>query len=277
MTNAAIQLDIEAYDASVPRPMGRNSAGEGFLRGFLKHADVDRFVFWNSRDLPQADLEALLERLGPVDRPVTWLGRGDRSGFASAGALYLPSPGMSGEAWARRALGAHHHSLTGVTHTIVEGYILDELASLITAPFEPWDALICTSQAGRSAVEDLLEGVAGYIQDRFGATRIPPAQLVTIPLGIHAKDFRQDPQTRRRWREALDIPADAFVALHMGRLSLATKLHAGPSGLALQQAAERLGQPIYWLMFGAGRRPEDEQAFITAAASFASSLSRQST
>lgn len=269
MTNAAIQLDVEAYDASIPRPMGRNAAGEGFLRGFLRHADVDRFVFWNVRDLPREELEALLDRLGPVNRPVTWLGRGDRADVTGAGALYLPSPVMSGEAWARRALGSHSHSITGVTHTIVEGAILDELAGLLTAPFEPWDALICTSDAGRRAVESLLEGVAGYLQDRFHAQRIPPAQLVTIPLGVHADDFRQDPRARRRWRKALDIPADAPVALHMGRLSLTTKLHPGPSGLALQQAAERLGRPVYWLIFGGAKRPEDEQAFVAAAAGFA--------
>lgn len=269
MSNAVIQLDVEAYDASIPRPMGRNSAGEGFLRGFLKHADVDEFHFWNVRALPQEELEALLERLGPVTRPIRWLGRADRPDVAAAGALYIPTPEMKGEAWARRALGAHNHSLTGVTHTIAETYIMDELASLLLAPLEPWDALICTSDPGRRAVENLLEGVAGYLQDRFGATRIPPAQLVTIPLGIHAEDFGREAGLRRKWREQLDIPEDAPVALHMGRFSITTKLHPGPSGLALQQAAERLGRPVYWLMFGGARKVEEEQAFLAAAAAFA--------
>lgn len=269
MSNAVIQLDVEAYDASIPRPMGRNSAGEGFLRGFLKHADVDAFHFWNVRALPQEELEALLERLGPVSRPIRWLGRADRPDVAEAGALYIPTPEMKGEAWARRALGAHNHSLTGVTHTIAETYIMDELAALLLAPLEPWDALICTSDPGRRAVENLLEGVAGYLQDRFGATRIPPAQLVTIPLGIHAEDFGRDDGLRRKWREQLDIPQDAPVALHMGRFSVTTKLHPGPSGLALQQAAERLGRPVYWLMFGGARKAEEEQTFLAAAAAFA--------
>lgn len=269
MANAAILLDIEAYDASIPRPMGRNSAGEGFLRGFLAHADVERFVFWNRNDLPREDLEALLERLGPVGRPVTWLGRGDRAQLAAAGALYIPTPEMRGEAWARRTLGSADYSLTGVTHTIAETYILDEIAHLLSAPLEPWDALVCTSDPGRRAVESLLDGVAGYLQERFGATRIPPAQLVTIPLGVHASDFGQDPRLRRTWRERLDIPQDAPVALHMGRFSVTTKLHPGPSGLALQAAAQRLGRPVYWLMFGGARKTEDEQAFLAAASAFA--------
>lgn len=269
MSNAAIQLDLEAYDAAVPRPMGRHSAGEGFLRGFLKHADVERFVLWNVGDRPTQDLEALLDRLGPPTRPVDWLGRGDRPDLATVGAVYAPSPVMSGEAWARRGLGSDRYSLTGVTHTIAETYILDELASLLTAPFEPWDALICTSESVRRAVETLLDGVAEYLQDRFAAARIPPAQLVTIPLGVHTADFTSKGGQREAWRQRLDIPDDAPVVLHMGRLSLQAKLHPGPSGLALQQAAERLGRPIYWLIFGAGRSPKQDAAFLDAAAAFA--------
>jgi hypothetical protein len=209
MANAAIQLNTEPYDASMARPMGRNSAGEGFLRGFLKHADVERFYFWNLYDQDRAEIETLLERIGPVTRPVTWLGRHDRPRLAEAGGVYIPTPELRMEAWARRASGGTAYSLTGVTHTIAEPYILDEIAGLLLAPLEPWDALICTSEPGRKAVETHLEAVAAYLQERFGATRIPPAQLVTIPLGVHADDFGQDPGARRQWRERLGIPEDA--------------------------------------------------------------------
>ncbi len=223
MANAAIQFNTEPYDASIPRPMGRNSAGEGFLRGFLNHADVDTFHLWNLHDQDQAQLEALLARLGPPTRPVQWLGRADRARLTEAGALYIPTPELRHEAWARRAYGSTAYSLTGVTHTIAETYIMDEISALLLAPIEPWDALVCTSEAGRKAVETLLEAVAGYLQDRFGASRIAPAQLVTIPLGVHASDFRQDPAARTKWRRTLQIPDDAPVALHLGRFSLGTK------------------------------------------------------
>lgn len=268
MSQAALQLDVEAYDASIPKPMGRNSAGEGFLRGWLAHADVERFHFWNVQNLDRPMLEALLDRLGPVDRPVTWIPRGEREGLAAAGALYIPSPELRSEAWARLAFGGQAYSLTGVTHTIAETYILDEIAGMLTAPLEPWDALVCTSESGRKAVETLLAGVAAYIQERFGAARIPPAQLVTIPLGVHTADFVRNPEARAGWRESFDIPHDAPVALHMGRFSTATKMHPGPMGLALQIAAERLGKPVYWIWFGGARRAEDGAAFEAAARAF---------
>ena len=195
-----------------------------------------------------------------------WLGRGDRAGLQEAGALYIPTPELRGEAWARRAFGGTAYSLTGVTHTIAETYIMDEIAGLLLAPVEPWDALICTSEPGRKAVETLLDGVAGYLQERFGATRIPPAQLVTIPLGVHADDFHLAPGARALWRERLGIPPDAPAALHMGRMSIGTKMHPGPMGIALQEAARRLEAPVYWVLFGGARSPEEEDAFLAAAA-----------
>lgn len=268
MSNAAIWLSAEAYDASGPRPMGRNSAGEGFLRGFLRYAEVERFHVWNlAGDAPET-LQALLDRLGPPTRSVEWIDRADRAALAGAGALYIPSPELQSEAWARRAVGGSQYSLTGVTHTIAETVILDELAALLIAPLESWDALVCTSEAGHRAVETLLQAVAEHLQERLGATRIPPAQLVTIPLGVHCDDFRLDPGARARWREALGVPADAPAALHMGRFSVETKMHPGPMGIALQEAARRLKRPVYWIFFGGARRPADEEAFRAAAAAF---------
>lgn len=268
MTNAAIQLHTEPYDASIRRPMGRNSAGEGFLRAFLQYAEVERLYLWNRGEQDRGEIEALLDRLGPPRQPIEWLGAGDRARLAEVGALYVPSPEIRGEAWARRSSGGHAWSLTGVTHTICEPYIMDEIGQLLVAPSEPWDALICTSAAGKRAVEALLDAVAGHLVERFGAARIPPVQLVTIPLGVHTSDFRRDPEARRAWRARLGIPDDAPAALHLGRFSVGTKMHPGPMGLALQRAAEQLRRPIHWILFGGGQRDEDEAAFLGAAAAF---------
>ena len=40
--NAAIYYALDAYDTSRPHLMGRHSAGEGFLRGFVRHGGADR-------------------------------------------------------------------------------------------------------------------------------------------------------------------------------------------------------------------------------------------
>ena len=41
--NAAIQYQKDGFHTSGPRLMGRHAAGEGFLKGFARHADVERF------------------------------------------------------------------------------------------------------------------------------------------------------------------------------------------------------------------------------------------
>jgi glycosyltransferase involved in cell wall biosynthesis len=266
MANAAIPFDREAYDAAgLARPMGRNSAGEGFLRGFLHHAVIERLYLWNVGARPAAELDPLLQRLGPPRTQVSWIDAADRAGLAAAGAAHFPAPVLQGEAWARRAVGGTAYSLTGVTHTIAESYIMSEVAGLLVAPIEPWDALVCTSNAVRTAVRTQLEAVAAHLAERLGAVRIPPAQLVTIPLGVHAEDFAFDPGARARWRVALDIPQDAPTALYFGRFSVETKMHPGPMGLALQEASRRLGRPVYWVLFGGARAKAPDDQFRAAA------------
>lgn len=273
MANAAILFDREPYDfASLKRPMGRHSAGEGFLKGFLQHADIDRLFLWNINNRPQDELEPLLEWLGPPRQPITWLAAEDRVGLSGPGAVYIPTPELQTEAWARRAVGATSYSLTGVTHAIAETYIMAQTAALLTAPLEPWDALICTSRAAKDAVQTQLEAVAEYLRDRFGVTRLPPAQLVTIPLGIQPADFAPDAAVRKAWREALDVPQDALVVLFVGRFTLSTKMNPAPMGLALQQAARKLGKPVYWVLCGHSHSDLNEAEFRAAAAAFCPDL-----
>ena len=40
---AVIYYDPEGYTTSGPRLMGRNAAGESFLRGFMLHSQVEEF------------------------------------------------------------------------------------------------------------------------------------------------------------------------------------------------------------------------------------------
>src|SRR3989344_7531412 len=70
MANAAIYFHTDGYDTSGKRLLGRHSAGESFLRGFLRHADVDRFDFWNVGARPTEELDALIARIEPPARPV---------------------------------------------------------------------------------------------------------------------------------------------------------------------------------------------------------------
>ena len=47
MSNAAIFFHPDAYDTTGAQLMGRHSAGESFLRGFLRHAQIDQLHLLN--------------------------------------------------------------------------------------------------------------------------------------------------------------------------------------------------------------------------------------
>jgi glycosyltransferase involved in cell wall biosynthesis len=248
VSNAAILIHPDAYDTTAPRLMGRQSAGEGFLRGFLRHAEVDRFHFWNISPQPVAAVERMVARIEPPKRPVRWVaGRPD---LHEPGVLYMPGPSFGPEAWLRRPLGPRRYALCGVTHTTATHRIMDAFSDLLTSPVEPWDALICTSRAVRESTEHQFELVREDLRARLGATRFATPMVATIPLGVNAGDFAPDPEARKRWRERLGVPQDAVVAFSMGRVSVSGKMNPAPAAIALQQAAERTGTKLYWIVAG---------------------------
>ena len=230
--------------------MGRHAAGESFLRGFLRHADVDAFHFFNASNQASAALNPLINRIEPPTKSVIWSTRRQRQNLARPGCLYVPGPTLAAEAWARRPFGARQFSLCGVTHTTATHRVMDAVADLSVAPLEPWDALICTSTAVRASVEAELSAVREDLTQRLGATRLPQPQLATIPLGLNSADFAPDPAQRRSWREKLDIPEDALVVLYLGRYSAGAKMNPALMAMALEAAAQRTGRQIYWVVAG---------------------------
>lgn len=262
MTRAVIYLNPEAFDTTGPTLMGRHAAGESFLRGYLRHSRADRFHFWNIAGRPQAQLDDLVARIWQIDRPVTWLAQTDRAGIGQVGAVHYPTPNLAREVWLRRAsVHAKAYGVSGVTHTTAEHAIMDSLADLVTAPIEPWDILICTSSAVRTATEWQINAVRDDLERRLGAQRLPEPQLVTIPLGLNADDFAPDPEARARIRREHDIPDEAVVVLYVGRFSAKSKMNPVPMALALEQAAAAADRPVVWMVAGWG---EDFHAQVRA-------------
>ncbi|THD58906.1 glycosyltransferase family 4 protein [Phenylobacterium sp.] len=260
MTNAAIFLHTDALDTTRPRLLGRHSAGESFLRGFLRHADVEAFYLWHGGGSTLEELQALVGRIEPVGKPIRWLRNTERARLAEVGALNLPGPSIDDEAWARQPYKAASYSICGLTHTTATARTMTTLSNLLIAPVEAHDALICTSAAVRASVETQLEGVRDYLAAEYGGPRRrAELQRVVIPLGVNARDFAASAEHRQVWRERLDIPADAAVALYVGRFNAREKMNPALMALSLERAAQRLDQPLYWVNSGwAGTEAEAE-------------------
>jgi glycosyltransferase involved in cell wall biosynthesis len=252
--------------------MGRHSAGESFLRGFLRHADVDRFHFWKGGVLRHEAYEALIAKDLPLRRDGRWIAPRNRGGLSDPGCVFIPSPTIGQESWWRRRYGRAHYSLCGLTHTTATHRAITALEDMLTCPTESWDGLICTSAAVRASVETQLGLIAEDLRGRLGATRLPTPQLATIPLGINGDDFSFDPAARSSWRQRLEIPEDGIVALYVGRLNALAKMNPALMAMALEQAAQQTGKTIYWIVSGWAGTQEAWDGFHAATQAFCPSI-----
>ena len=245
--NATIYFEPEGYSIAGPRLMGRNAAGHSFLRGLFKHADVDFFSAFTTS--PEAfDVYKVMAEAAQVDKPLRSLSPNRLAALGETGCLYLPGPGLGDHAWQRRLFGERSWSLCGITHTTLSGRAMDAITGLLTAPVEPWDALICTSRAVRDTVRTLLEAQADYLSGRLGATRFTLPRLPVIPLGVETADFQFSRETREQARHGLGITEDAIVVLFVGRLSFHAKAHPAALYQALQAA--RGARPVVLIECG---------------------------
>ena len=112
MSDVALYLNPEAFDTRGRALMGRQSAGESFLRGYLRHSSAPRWAFWNIANQKTETLEQALSELGDLNRPVTWIPRGDRAGLARAGNVHLPQPNVARAGWRRNLVGLRRRSGT---------------------------------------------------------------------------------------------------------------------------------------------------------------------
>jgi glycosyltransferase involved in cell wall biosynthesis len=250
MSNAAIYLHPEGYTTKGKVLMGRHSAGESFLRGFLRHAQVDRFNFWNVGGRPQEELNELVAYIAPLTKTTRWIDMRNRRGLSDPGVLNMPIPEVGREAWHRRPFGEKTYSICGITHTTATATAMNAVGDLLLSPAASWDALVCTSRAVRASVETELEAVRDYLTWQFGPRRTAEPQLATIPLGVNASDFATSDAQRQAWRERLDIPADAIVALYVGRFNFRGKMNPALMAMSLERAAKATGQTIYWVNSG---------------------------
>ena len=184
----------------------------------------------------------------------------DRQALRSAGTVYWPAPGLDEQAWKRRFGSERDYSLCGVTHTVASATVVRALGQYLLAPTQPWDALVCTSTAVRTAVEHIIEQHADYLARRGGGRLRSPVRLAMIPLGVDCESYapRVDdtvpgagPGARHTLHARLGIADGDLAALFVGRLSFHAKAHPTPLLLAAARAAQRAqGRTVHLLLAG---------------------------
>ena len=275
--NCALRYHPDGFRIDSKAVMGRQSAGAGFVKGFIEHGGTDRLVALTDSREHFEDFRTLAGMLDHTGRPVIRAAPLDRRTLQSAGTVFLPGPGLEREAWNRRFGSERDYSLCGVTHTVATNRVAKVLGQYLIAPTQPWDALVCTSTAVRDAVERILGQHMDYLARRGGRFR-SPVRLPVIPLGVDCDSYTPGtgdgapgggPGKRRELRDGLGIAADDVVVLFVGRLSFHGKAHPTPMFMAAARAAQRVrGRTMHLLLAGQFRNPGIEQEFREAAARF---------
>ncbi|SHI04911.1 glycosyltransferase family 4 protein [Desulfofustis glycolicus] len=288
--NAALFYVPDGYDTSGSKLMGRQAAGEAFLRGFAGFADIDRLVCCSHdatcydrfrQQLAFFRQDTLTEVLRPP-LPTQYVSSSDHVSLSKIGCLFYPSPALAPLAWGRRGVQSAAYSLCGITHTTASLAIMDALAELIVAPLEPWDAVICTSHAVKKMVEHFFQGYAADLQQRFGSSVCFRGQLPVIPLGVDCRQF-----DRRREEYKKGLPATGITAfdellssrneeevrvLFVGRLAFHAKAHPLPMYLALEEVARRSTKNIHLILAGWFANDSIRQTFVDGAERFCPSV-----
>jgi glycosyltransferase involved in cell wall biosynthesis len=241
--SAAIYYHPEAYTTGGPKLMGRQAAGESFLRGYLRHSRAKE-IWTQVQHSDHARHLARTARACGRNEPVRMVDKRNLAPLTQVGVVYHPGPVIGEHAWQRAAYGHGRWSLCGITHTTSSARAMDAIAELVIAPLQSWDAMICTSTAVKNNVERLLHAQISYLEARLGASRAVLPQLPVIPLGIHSRDFVFTEARRADARSAIGADGGTLVVLFMGRLSFHAKAHPLAMYQALETAVRATGRPV---------------------------------
>ena len=274
--NLAFYFLREGYETDGKRLMGRHAAGEGFLRGWSRHARVDRVWGYAPAGAQSAAFQEIVSAAGAQAALASF---SEPQRLAEPGAVFMPGPTLARLAWTRRRIDQRGWSILGVTHTTASDRVMETLGEIAAAPLQSWDALVCTSSAVRAMVVRALDQYAHYFESAFGARDAKPRfETPIIPLGVDTDAL--DPATddaraaRAAWRGKLAIEGDDIVLLWVGRMTHAAKANPWPMYRAAEAAQAATGKRIHIVEAGWVSTPFFEQAFAEAHQAAAPSTTR---
>ena len=254
----------EAYSTEAERLMGRNAAGESFLQGYLSYAQDPKVYAWIVDPKHQESLLKKVQQYAP-GKELQIITPDTLHKLREAQVLYLPGPSLSDFAFKRSLFGDTAFSICGLTHTTCTTRVMDGLTNYITAPIQPWDALICTSRVVQKNVERVLQAQVDYLKARLGLQKLVLPQFPIIPLGIHTQDFVFNDMVRTHARNQLKLDPETCAVLFVGRLSFNAKAHPVPMYEALEAVRQKSGKKIVLLECGWHAAPFIQQSYQQAA------------
>lgn len=233
---------------------GRRWAGQQLLKLWLALAGDRELPLLAADARIGAEVHSLLRSWGASNAVrVQELSQADLP--TACGALLVPDPSIGLWSYWRDAMATPaSFSLIGQIHTLCTVGAMTRLEELTSENVFGWDALVCSSAAGRTVVESVLEQReerqamrAGVAPERLRQHR---PQLPVIPLPMPVREMQAQLPPRLQARQALGLPDEADVLLWIGRLTLFTKADPAPLYRLLERLAKRRNRPLILLELG---------------------------
>lgn len=267
-----ILFEPDGYVLDGPKLMGRQSAGNSFLRAAISAAERapgdQSLLAWTPFQSSAKVFDRVVAEFSQKVRP-GWVPTNRLDLLAQQGALFLPGPGLAEAARQRLRSGPGAWSLTGATYTLCSHQAMDAIVDMVASPVMPWDALICATTVAQHAVKTLFKLQAEYLAWRFGVKNFVIPQLPIIPFGVHPGDFSFSDEDRVAARAKLGLAEADVAVLFAGRLSFHAKAHPYPMIAALEEAAVKSGKQVVLLFCGQFPNEAVQNAFMQAASIYA--------
>jgi D-inositol-3-phosphate glycosyltransferase len=211
-----------ASDAPV---QGANVALNSFLRAFLRHGQVDQYWFFAPPSSVDRINKAIKEEAGRSRMPRgigvrSFSSLADKDKFRAYGFTHWLDLSCSFEAPSslRRRFSSRPFPIIVTHHTISYPWMLRKLfMPMVLSKSYPFDAVVCTSTAARTAILRILDHLSIELKREQGIEAKFRGRLEVIPLGVDTDKFR--PRQKETARREIGLPRNAFIILYFGRLS----------------------------------------------------------
>lgn len=204
---------------------GRLFPGE-VLEALLEHSTFDRIVLPEQTRVGQLESEKSPLFTRYRDRILFFSEHGLAALQQFESVVFMsPTVDLAGLARLRQISGCLTAPATGIIHSINSASTLRLFMLLSLCPLTSSDALICSSSAGRTAVENYNSLLMKRLKCCGWHIPAPEYRTPEIPLGIKTADYRN--VSSDSLRSKLEIPPGPVV-LYMGRFSFTSKADLVP-------------------------------------------------